>query len=232
MHDRVAGHGQLVDIDPAHVVVIGAGPGLGAGIARRFAREGFAVTLVARTAATLDPLAGELRGSGVRVDTVTADVADPAALASALAPVAASAPGVVVYNVGLVVGDDLLVDAPAHFAHALAVDVVGAVAAAQVFTPAMRAAGQGTFLVTGGGPALHPDAAHASLTLGKAALRNAVALLHEQLSVDGVHAAGVTVVGVVAPGTALDPDRIAEHYWQLHTEPRDGWSVDRVVDGS
>ncbi|SDP63904.1 short chain dehydrogenase [Klenkia soli] len=221
-----------MDIDRSHVVVVGAGPGLGAGIARRFAREGFDLTLVARTAGTLDPLAGELRGAGAQVRTVTADVADPATLATALAPVAAAAPGVVVHNVGLVVGDDLLVDPPEHFAHALAVDVVGAVAVAQLFTPAMRAAGEGTFLVTGGGPALHPDRAHASLTLGKAALRNAVALLHEQLAEDGVHAAGVTVVGVVEPGTALDPDRIAEAYWELHAQPRGSWTADTVVDGS
>lgn len=215
-----------------HAVVVGAGPGLGAGIARRFAREGFALTLVARSADTLAPLAGELRSGGTQVGTVTADVADTDALAAALAPVVATRPAVVVHNVGLVVGDDLLVDPPAHFAHALAVDVVGAVAVAQLFTPAMRRAGEGTFLVTGGGPALHPDPAHASLTLGKAALRNAVALLHGQLAADGVHAAGVTVVGVVAPGTPLDPDRIAETYWELHTEPRGAWSVDRVVDGS
>ncbi|SDG01411.1 short chain dehydrogenase [Klenkia brasiliensis] len=232
MHDPVVGHPCTVDLDRTHAVLVGAGPGLGAGIARRFAREGFALTLVARSAATLEPLAAELRASGARVDTVPADVADPAGLATALAPVVAARPAVVVHNVGLVVADDLLVDPPAHFAHALAVDVVGAVAVAQLFTPAMRAAGEGTFLVTGGGPALHPDPAHASLTLGKAALRNAVAVLHEQLAADGVHAAGVTVVGVIEPGTPLDPDRIAETYWELHTEPRGAWSVDRVVDGS
>jgi short-subunit dehydrogenase len=218
-----------VPLDHQHAVVIGAGPGLGAGIARRFAREGHRVTLVARTEQTLAPTAAELRAAGADVATATADVADPAALRAVLAGL--GAPDVAVYNVGLVVGDDLLAEPVEHFAHAYAVDVLGALTAAQALTPAMREAGRGTFLVTGGGPALYPDPAHASLTLGKAALQNAVAVLHEQLAGDGVHVGSVTVVGVIAPGTALDPDVLAGSYWELHTQPREQWAVDVVVDG-
>ena len=219
-------------IDHHRAVVIGAGPGLGAGIARRFAREGFAVTLVARSRETLDPIADELRATGATVDAVTADAGDPAAFRAALAEVAEqTAPGVVVYNIGLVVSDGLLTSDEDHLVHALTVDVVGALTAAQVFTPAMRADGRGTLLVTGGGPALYPDPAHGTLTIGKSALRSAVSVLHEELADDGVHVASVTVVGVIAPGTALDPDVLAEEYWALHAQPRGEWTVDTVVDG-
>lgn len=219
-------------LDHSLAVVIGAGPGLGAGVARRFAREGFALVLVARSQDTLDATAAELRAAGATVETVTADAGDPAAFRAAMTALAErSAPGVVVYNVGLVVSDGLLSSDDDHLVHALTVDVVGALAAAQVFTPAMREAGRGTFLVTGGGPALHPDPAHGTLTIGKSALRAAVTVLHEELADDGVHAASVTVVGVIAPGTALDPDLIAEEYWALHSQPRGEWTVDTVVDG-
>jgi len=219
-------------LDHSLAVVIGAGPGLGAGVARRFAREGFALVLVARSQDTLDATAAELRAAGATVETVTADAGDPAAFRAAMTELAErSAPGVVVYNVGLVVSDGLLSSDDDHLVHALTVDVVGALAAAQVFTPAMREAGRGTFLVTGGGPALHPDPAHGTLTIGKSALRAAVTVLHEELADDGVHAASVTVVGVIAPGTALDPDLIAEEYWALHSQPRGEWTVDTVVDG-
>jgi len=219
-------------LDHSLAVVIGAGPGLGAGVARRFAREGFALVLVARSQDTLDATAAELRATGASVETVTADAGDPAAFRAAMTALAErSAPGVVVYNVGLVVSDGLLSSDDDHLVHALTVDVVGALAAAQVFTPAMREAGRGTFLVTGGGPALHPDPAHGTLTIGKSALRAAVTVLHEELADDGVHAASVTVVGVIAPGTALDPDLIAEEYWALHSQPRGEWTVDTVVDG-
>ncbi|MFB9378467.1 SDR family NAD(P)-dependent oxidoreductase [Kineococcus gynurae] len=220
-------------LDPRHAVVVGAGPGLGAAVARRFAREGFALTLVARTPQTLDPLAAELRAGGVAVTTVIADAADPVGFRAALLEVADRVtPAVVVYNVGLVAADDLLEASAEYLLDALAVDVVGAVTTAQVLTPGMRAAGAGTFLVTGGGPGLVPDPAHASLTLGKSALRAAVTVLHEQLAPAHVHVGSVTVVGVIAPGTSLDPDRIAEHYWRLHSEPEGAWTVDVVVDGS
>jgi short-subunit dehydrogenase len=218
---------------PRRAVVIGAGPGLGAAVARRFAREGFDLTLVARRAGALEALAAQLRGTGAQVDVAVADAADVEGFRAALQDVADRTPaGVVVYNIGLVAADQLLTSEPRYLLDALAVDVVGAVTAARVFAPAMRHAGTGTLLVTGGGPGLVPDPEHASLTLGKSALRAAVTVLHEQLEPDGVHVASVTVVGVIAPGTDLDPDLIAERYWALHSEPAGSWSTDVVVTGA
>jgi short-subunit dehydrogenase len=71
-------------IDPQHVLILGAGPGLSASIAHRFGREEFTVTLIARREAALTKLAGELRGAGVAVDTVTAHAADPRGFRTAL----------------------------------------------------------------------------------------------------------------------------------------------------
>ncbi|TXR57167.1 SDR family NAD(P)-dependent oxidoreductase [Quadrisphaera setariae] len=219
--------------DPRRVVVIGAGPGLGAAVARRFARQGSAVTLVARSADALEELAAQLRSTGADVAVAVADAADVEGFGAALREVARrTPPDVVVYNAALVAADQLLTSSPRYLLDALAVDAVGAVTAAQVFTPAMRSAGTGTLLVTGGGPGLVPDPEHASLTLGKSALRAAVTVLHDQLAPEGVHVASVTVVGVIAPGTDLDPDLLAERYWQLHTEPVGAWSTDVVVRGS
>ena len=63
--------------DPRHVVVLGAGPGLGLAVARRFGREGFAVTLVARHDAGLAALARELCDADVEVDTAATDSRTP-----------------------------------------------------------------------------------------------------------------------------------------------------------
>ena len=143
--------------DPKHAVIIGAGPGLGASIARRFGREGFAITLVARNEQALSELADELRATGVKVDTATADAADTAGFRTALEEIAGRiTPGVVVYNAALVASDSVLSNDVEYFATAYAVDVLGAISAAQVFTPAMRQGGAGTFLATSGYASVSP----------------------------------------------------------------------------
>ena len=215
--------------DPQHVVVLGAGPGLGLAVARRFGREGFAVTLVARREPNLAALAGELRDAGVRVDTVVADVADPHGFRTALEALAPRAPGVVVYNAAVTARDDILTSDVDHLLTTHAVDVVGAVTAAQVFTPAMRRAGRGTFLATGGHPSVTPEPRFATLSLGKAGLRAAVALLHDELRADGVHVTGITIGGAITPGGALDPDHIAETYWAVHAQPVGEWTAETFL---
>ena len=62
-----------------------------------------------------------------------------------------------------------------------------------------------------------------SLSLGKAGLRALTELLQKQYQDAGVHVATITVGGTVAPGTAYDPDDIADHYWRLHTQPAGAW---------
>ena len=62
-----------------------------------------------------------------------------------------------------------------------------------------------------------------SLSLGKAGVRALTELLARAYEPAGVHVATVTVAGAVAPGTAFDPDEIAEEYWRLHTQPAGSW---------
>src|SRR3954462_4835661 len=174
-------------LDPQRVLILGAGPGLGASIARRFGREGFAVTLVARREAALAELANPLRGAGITVDTATADAADPHGFRTALEGLAERiTPGVVVYNAARIAADSILTIDEDYVLSSYAINVVGAISAAQVFTPAMREAQTGTFLATGGSAYIDPEPAYASLSLGKAGLRAAISLLHEELKADGV----------------------------------------------
>ena len=77
----------------------------------------------------------------------------------------------------------------------------------------------GSNLLTGGGGfAFEPMPALASLGAGKAALRNLAFSLHAELKDSGIHAATVTICGIVRAGTPFDPDRIAESYWALHAQ--------------
>ena len=111
--------------------------------------------------------------------------------------------------------DQLLSASVAHLQTAYAVDVIGAIVVAQVGAPAMRAAGFGTMIVTGGGFADHPIPALATVSLGKAALRSAATMLGADLEPDGVRVATVTIAGQIVAGTAFDPARIAERYWEV-----------------
>src|SRR6204780_905193 len=161
-------------VDPHHLLLIGAGPGVGAGVVRRFGREGLCSTLIAR-GGTLDQLAAELRGGGLEIEAIRADIEDLDGYREALERIFSGpgARGVVVYNAALPDPSEILDTTVERLRTAHDVDVLGAVVAAQVAAPILRAAGGGTLLVTSGGFAHTPLPAPASPPVGKAALRAA-----------------------------------------------------------
>ena len=217
--------------DPRHLLLVGTGPGLGAAIARRFAREGYRLTLVARSEATI---AQELRAAGAGVAVVQADAGDPGRLRAALSSLFAGpgAPDVVIYNAALMTFDDLLTVSPEQLADAYAVDVIGGVLTAQLAVPAMRVAGGGTLLFTGGGFADALPASLATLSLGKVALRAVATMLARQLRDDDIHAGSLTIAGQIVAGTPFDPDRIADAYWAICNEQPDAWREEYRFEGA
>jgi short-subunit dehydrogenase len=125
------------------------------------------------------------------------------------------APGVIIYNAVMGAPDQLLSATVDHLQAAYAVDVISAIVVAQVAAPAMKAAGFGTMIVTGGGFADHPIPALATVSLGKAALRSAATMLGADLEPDGIRVATLTIAGRIVAGTAFDPEHIAERYWDV-----------------
>jgi short-subunit dehydrogenase len=213
----LAGAAGPGSVDGRHLLLVGAGPGLGLAVARRFAAGGYRVTLVARSAGGLRDLAAALAGTGAEISTIAADAGDPDGLGARMRELYAGngAPGVIVYNAVMGAPDRLLSSTAAHLQAAYAVDVIGAVVVAQAAAPALRAAGSGTILVTGGGFADHPVPALATVSLGKAALRSAATMLAADLGPDGIRVATLTIAGQIAAGTSFDPERIAERYWEV-----------------
>ncbi|HUY60008.1 MAG TPA: SDR family NAD(P)-dependent oxidoreductase [Solirubrobacteraceae bacterium] len=208
-------------IDGRHLLLVGAGPGLGLAIARRFAKGGYHITLVARSTDGLDKLVDSLADTGANIDTLTADASDPDALGDRITALYSGqdAPGVIVYNAVMGAPDHLLNASVAHLQTAYAVDVIGAIVVAQRAAPAMQAAGSGTIVVTGGGFADYPIPALATVSLGKAALRSAATMLGADLIAAGIRVATLTIMGQIVVGTPFDPELIAERYWEVaHTE--------------
>jgi short-subunit dehydrogenase len=204
-------------VDGRHLLLVGAGPGLGLAVARRFAVAGYRVTLVARSTDGLRDLADALADTGASISTVAADASDPEGLGARMRElyIGNGAPGVIIYNAVMGAPDRLLSSSVAHLQAAYSVDVIGAIVVAQIAAPAMRAAGFGTIIVTAGGFADHPIPALATVSLGKAALRSAATMLGADLEKDGIRVATLTIAGQIVEGTSFDPERIAERYWEV-----------------
>lgn len=201
-------------------VVVGSGPGVGLAVARRFAREGFRISLVARRPDALEEQAAELRRAGADVRSFPADAADFESLAGALrASTEQVGPAeVLVYNAAVLRQGMPSTLKPEDILEDFKVNVAGALACANQVIPHMRAQKRGTILFTGGGLALNPFPQYASLAIGKAGIRSLAYSLGGELEADGIQVGTVTICGFVKPGSHFDPDRIAEAYWTLHTQ--------------
>lgn len=201
-------------------LIVGAGPGIGQSVAQAFARDGYALALASRHPDRLDEFRRELEKDGTPTRAYAADASDETSLRQLFASVRQDLgdPEVLVYNpaahgVGkpmALTGEKLAAD--------FSVNVTGALLCAQEAAGAMKQRGRGTILLTGGGFAHEPAANYASLSLGKAALRNLTYSLAQELGAHGIHVATVTVYGFVQSGTHYDPARIADAFLRLHKQ--------------
>ena len=219
---------SIGSVDARHLLLVGAGPGLGLAIARRFASEDYRLTLMARSTDGLESLVDSLAETGAKIDTISADASDPDALGDRITALYAGqdAPGLIVYNAVMGAPDQLLSSTVSHLQSAYAVDVIGAIVVVQRAAPAMKAAGSGTIIVTGGGFADHPIPVLATVSLGKAALRSAATMLGADLKADGIRVATLTIDGQIVAGTPFDPERIADRYWEVAQIGEASWQAE------
>lgn len=230
-------------------VVIGAGPGLGMALVRRFARAGMAVGFMARRPQAIAAYQAELHAEGLAAKGFAADAGDPQAVGRAFAELRAShgEAELLVYNAAIVepsrfvtpsgIAQAQYSSAPGWKAHGEPVgvdylmasfraNVAGALHAAQEVAPAMIARGRGTILLTGGVLAFGPWIEWGTVSLGKAALRSLGHSLFKELTPLGVQVATVAIHGTMAKGTAYDHDVVAGAYWRLHRRPAAEWEPD------
>jgi short-subunit dehydrogenase len=215
-------------------VVVGVGPGLGAAIARRFAKAQFSIGLVSRSEKSTAPIAKEIAALGVEVAEGHADVGNESELNAALAKVtgAIGAPNVLVYNASGFGMGSLLDVSVAQFESNFRTGCVGAFVASRAVLPTMLERGEGTLLFTGATASLRGSARFAPFAAGKFALRALAQSIAREFGPKGIHAAHVIIDGPVeseisrARGATitLQPDDVAEAYWHLHVQRPSAWT--------
>ena len=205
---------------------IGSGPGMGFATAERFAREGFHVVLSARNATKAQALADQLEAQGHQAEARSVDAGDPASVAALVSAVESAYGGIDVlhYNAASMRKATILNQPRDTFVSDFAINAGGALVAVQAATPKMFARGSGSILITGGGYALRPNPNYLSLSMGKAANRALVYGIFESFKEKGIHVATVTVGGDVT--TVKDATAVAEHFWQLHSQPSGAWKME------
>ncbi|MCB9755232.1 MAG: SDR family NAD(P)-dependent oxidoreductase [Myxococcales bacterium] len=221
------------------IVVCGYGPGISSALAQKFAREGFQVALVARSAERLEAGAAALREAGATARAFPCDLGDPAAVRALIADVREALGPVTVlhWNAYAGLAGDLTKSTDEELRTVLDVGVVGAVAAVQAALDDLRAQAEPAVLITGGGFAFYNDHVDRSIVqwnamgLGvtKAAQHKLTHLLHYRLKPEGIYVGSVVVLGLVkgsafdqnGGGAGLDPNAIADAFWELYTGRRE-----------
>jgi len=220
--------------------VLGVGPSLGAAVARRFAREGFAVALMARREESVANVQEQIETAGGTALPISTDATDPASVAAAFERVRGELgdPEVFVYNAGTFQMGGILDLSPEKFDECFKANCAGAFYAAQQVLPAMVEAGRGTVLLTGATAALRGSARFSALAVGKFGLRALAQSMAREFGPQGIHIAHVIIDGQIdtprlremSPDredhTMLSPDAIAETYWQLHAQHPTAWTLE------
>jgi NAD(P)-dependent dehydrogenase (short-subunit alcohol dehydrogenase family) len=217
--------------EPKTLAILGAGPGLGSALARRFAKSGWSVALVARRAEVLDAGLAELAPFGVDTCGVQADVTDRPGVERAFHEIAEAVgvPDVVAYNASIYQAEGVLALSNEALRLALDIHVVGALNTAQCAVAAMQHTDNGVLIFTVNSLARSPEAMSAALSIGKGGQLNLALSVERELDGTPIHVGVVTVCGPIKAGTAYDPDRLAEVYWELATQDPDHFERDRVV---
>jgi NAD(P)-dependent dehydrogenase (short-subunit alcohol dehydrogenase family) len=238
-------HGRTLDDS---TMPVGARWGVGGAIAQKFAQEGFFVVLTTRHAANASPLAAAIREQGGECMIVELDLVSQDSIAAAFGTIRAEAgdPDVLVYNAGYLEGRDLppekelLEHVPVEiFDTAQHIACRGPFLVAREVLPAMRRKGAGSFFFSNNAKSLRGTKRRTgeSLYYPRVMMRALAQVLTEEYSEHGVHVANVVIDGTIdspgtralpkaqqQPETVMNPVKIAEAFYYLHTQDRSCWT--------
>ena len=212
-------------------LIVGAGEGLSASLARLFSRTGLHVALAARHPEKLAALASE---TGARTFGCDATDADEVAQLFTEVEDELGAPDVVVYNASARVRGPLVELEPADVERAIKASAFGGFLVAQQAARRMLPNGFGAILFTGASASVKGYPLSASFAMGKFALRGLAQSMARELHPQGIHVAHFVIDGAIRnpgrveladnPDSMLDPDAIAAAYLSVLKQPRSAWT--------
>jgi NAD(P)-dependent dehydrogenase (short-subunit alcohol dehydrogenase family) len=212
-------------------LIVGAGSGLSASLARLFSREGMRVAIAARNTAHLAALSGETGAQSFACDAV-----DPDQVVRLFDDVESrlGMPDVVVYNASGRLRGSLIELVPAEVENALRVSAFGGFLVAQQAVRRMLPKGSGAILFTGASASVKGYARSAPFAMGKFALRGLAQSMARELAPQGIHVAHFVIDGGIRnpgrteapdkPDSMLNPDAIAQTYLHVLRQPRSAWT--------
>ena len=221
----------MADTAKRTALIVGAGGGLSAALARAFARDGMAVALAARDAGKLAALCEE---TGARARSCDASDADEVAALFDWFDEGFGAPSVVVYNPSARRRAAVVDLEPDEVEAALAVTLFGGFLVGRQAARRMTAAGEGAILFTGASASVKGYANSSCFAMGKFGLRGLAQSMARELAPKNVHVAHFVIDGSIlipgrvepadAPDSMLRPDAIAETYLSVVRQPRSAWT--------
>ena len=223
---------------PKTIAIFGAGPGLGASVARRFAGEGFHVALIARNKERLDALVEQLAAEGIDVAGFPADLSAPDEIPALITAIRDRFGRIDVIEYGPIPSMPFTPAAelePAAVSAGLPLLVLTPLAIVQAVLPEWRQRGDGAFLMTTGATAVHPMPHASGLGPLMAAARNWLYSLHGELAASGIYAGTLSIAAFITGSEAekaaaaagdprmaafprIDPAELAAVYWDMYTE--------------
>jgi NAD(P)-dependent dehydrogenase (short-subunit alcohol dehydrogenase family) len=221
----------MTDVKFNTALVVGAGAGLSASLARALANDGIKVALAARTTNDLDALVKDTGGRAF-----TCDASKRGEVEKLFADLDASlgAPDIVIYNASFRTRGPFVELDPLDVEKSLAVTAYGGFLVAQQAARRMLPKKHGAILLTGASAGVKGYPQSAPFAMGKFALRGLAQSMARELSPQGIHVAHVVIDGGIKsarraeaadnPDSLLDPDAIAESYMHLIHQPRSAWA--------
>ena len=212
-------------------LIVGAGSGLSASLARAFTKAGMKVALAARSADKLATLTKEINAKSYVCDATKRTDIDK--LFGDL-DAAAATPDVVVYNASYRMRGPLIDLDPSEVERSIQVSAFAGFLVAQAAVKRMLLRKHGAILFTGASASIKGYAQSAPFAMGKFALRGLAQSMARELSPQGIHIAHFVIDGGIRSArraeppeqldSLLDPDAIAQNYLHVLNQPRSAWS--------